>query len=225
MLMVFEIESTTKPARACGIEQFPHVVRQREVLMAEGDRRVRRTRRILGEALVSLVLEKGYDQITVQDILDRADVGRSTFYAHYRDKDALFLANFDGMREKLLESVDATAASVDPARVASAVFGHAYQNRRVYQAMCGKHGGAMVYRHLHRLVTELLRKGSQPAGLPPDVVAEFYAGALLGLLVWWVDHDFRYGPAKLAAMYGELTEGVQGCSTAQKSTSTDERRL
>src|SRR4029450_490800 len=107
-------------------------------VMGDGDRRVRRTRRILGEALVSLVLEKGYDQITVQDILDRADVGRSTFYAHYRDKDALFLANFDDMRESLLEAVAAADDTVDPGRIAAAVFAHAYQGRRIYQAMCGK---------------------------------------------------------------------------------------
>jgi AcrR family transcriptional regulator len=159
--------------------------------MTEIDRRVRRTRRILGTALVELVLEKGYDSITVQDILDRADVGRSTFYAHYRDKDALFLANFDDMREQLQATVD----NADPATVAAAVFAHAYANRRVYTAMCGKRGGMMVHRHLQKFVTELLGNG---------VAAQFYAGALLGVLVWWVDHDFRYGPAKLAAMYREL---------------------
>src|SRR5437867_644732 len=54
-----------------------------------GDRRVRRTTRALIEALVALVLEKRYDAITIQDLLDRADVGRSTFYAHYRGKDDL----------------------------------------------------------------------------------------------------------------------------------------
>jgi AcrR family transcriptional regulator len=173
---------TAKSARLSGTEQ-----------MTENDRRVRRTRRILSEALVSLVLDKGYDQITVQDILDRADVGRSTFYAHYRDKDALFLANFDDMRQRLLEAVD---ASVDPARIAAAVFEHAYNNRRVYQAMCGKRGGMTVHRHLHQLVTGLLGK---------DVAAEFYAGALLGVLVWWVDHGFRPGPEELAETYKQLS--------------------
>ena len=180
MTIVYGRTTTVKLAHMSGTEQ-----------MTEIDRRVRRTRRILGEALVELVLEKGYDSITVQDILDRADVGRSTFYAHYRDKDALFLANFDEMRERLLATVD----KADPATVAAAVFAHAHDNRRVYQAVCGKRGGMMVHRHLHKLITGLLGNG---------VAAEFYAGALLGLLVWWIDHDFRPSASRLADMYREL---------------------
>ncbi len=180
MVTVYGWTTTANVEREFGTEQ-----------MTDIDRRVRRTRRILGTALVELVLEKGYDQITVQDILDRADVGRSTFYAHYRDKDALFLANFDDMREELLANVEAA----DPAHVAAAVFAHAHAHRRVYQAMCGKRGGMMVHRHLHRLITSLLGK---------DLEAEYYAGALLAMLVWWVDHDFRHGPEKLASTYREL---------------------
>ena len=61
------------------------------------DRRVRRTRKLLQDAFISLVIEKGYEKTTIQDILDRADVGRSTFYVHYRDKEALLTANFDAM--------------------------------------------------------------------------------------------------------------------------------
>src|SRR5689334_24059575 len=63
-----------------------------------GDRRVRRTRRLLREALLALVAEKGYDRVTVQDVLDRADVGRATFYAHFRDKDDLLVSGFDELR-------------------------------------------------------------------------------------------------------------------------------
>ena len=57
--------------------------------MPPEDRRVRRTRRLLRDALVSLVLERGYAGITVEDITDRADLGRATFYSHYTDKDDL----------------------------------------------------------------------------------------------------------------------------------------
>jgi AcrR family transcriptional regulator len=70
------------------------------------DRRVRRTQDLLRRALLSLIQEKGYDRITVQDILDRADIGRSTFYAHYRDKDDLLRAGFQDIRAALAAERD-----------------------------------------------------------------------------------------------------------------------
>src|SRR3954469_23951916 len=71
------------------------------VVETQQDRRVRRTRRLLREALLALVLEKGYEAVTVQDVLDRADVGRATFYAHFRDKDDLLISGADELRESL----------------------------------------------------------------------------------------------------------------------------
>lgn len=65
------------------------------------DRRVQRTRKVLQEAMVQLIREKGYDAITVQDILDRADVGRATFYAHYQSKEDLFMAHHDTLISSL----------------------------------------------------------------------------------------------------------------------------
>src|SRR5215471_19459582 len=67
------------------------------------DRRVQRTRRLLHKALMSCILEKKYESITVQEILDRADVGRSTFYTHFRDKDELLVSGF-GEVQRLLKS-------------------------------------------------------------------------------------------------------------------------
>jgi Transcriptional regulator C-terminal region len=90
------------------------------------------------------------------------------------------------------------------------LFEHAYRHRRVYQALCGKQGGDLVHRHLYRLIGGLVREHLRPhlaaagSDLPVDVVAEFYTSAVLGLLVWWVDHDYPYGPARLADMYQRL---------------------
>lgn len=180
--------------------------------MAGQDRRVRRTRRIIGDAFVALILERGYERITVQDILDRADVGRSTFYAHYRDKEALLTAAFDDMRDALRADLAAMTPGVqpDPTSPAGAIFDHAYRHRAIYQALCGRQGGNLVYRHLRHLVGDLLREHLRPhltaagSDLPVDVVAEFYTSAALGLLTWWVDHDFRHGPTELAHMYQRL---------------------
>jgi len=66
--------------------------------VANTDRRIRRTCKSLHEALISLLLEKNYDEITVQEILDRTDVGRSTFYAHFEGKDELLVSGIHDLR-------------------------------------------------------------------------------------------------------------------------------
>ena len=68
------------------------------------DRRVQRTRKLLQDALIALVLEKGYEAVTIQDIIDRANVGRSTFYAHFLDKQHLFLSGFEQLRQELADT-------------------------------------------------------------------------------------------------------------------------
>jgi AcrR family transcriptional regulator len=183
--------------------------------MAEQDRRVRRTRQALHEALIALVLDRGYEALTVQDILDRADVGRSTFYAHYRDKEALLTATFDDLREQL-EREAGHEAPLHPGRPAELIFEHAHRHQRVYRALCGRRGGQAVQRHLHRMVRDLLRDAA-PAepGLPAELVAEFHTSATLGLLVWWIDQDFAHGPEWLAAAYRTLAGSAQPAAVAR----------
>ena len=179
---------------------------------AAPDRRVRRTRKLLHDAFISLVIEKGYEKTTIQDILDRADVGRSTFYVHYRDKEALLTANFDAMHEQLEHELDQIAATgpIDVALPAALLFEHAYRNQRVYRAMCGRQGGELVQRHLRRLIGDVLRKRLGPqlqqsgAEVPADVAAEFYTSAALGLLVWWIDKDFCGDDAWMSELYRKL---------------------
>jgi AcrR family transcriptional regulator len=177
------------------------------------DRRVRRTRRNLSEALLVLIVERGYDRITVQDILDRADVGRSTFYAHFRDKDALLLSSFDQLRDDLRQDMDALTPGElpdDPAHPVSVVFQHAYDHRPIYRALCGRQGGNVVDGHLRAMFGDLLGDHLRPhlaaagSSLPPAVVAEFYASALTGVLRWWVNEDFPHSPREVAAAYGAL---------------------
>jgi AcrR family transcriptional regulator len=180
--------------------------------MADQDRRVRRTKRIIGDAFAALILEKGYARVTVQDILDRADVGRSTFYAHYRDKESLLTAAFEGLRDDLRTDLARLTPGTRPGPTSptGALFEHAYRHRAIYRALCGRQGGDIVHRHLHHLIGALLRDHLRPhlsaarSDLPVDVVAEFYTSAALGLLTWWIDHDFRPDPASLAHLYQRL---------------------
>src|SRR4051794_34863467 len=77
---------------------------------ARPDRRVARSRRALKEALTDLILERGYESVTVQDVIDRADVGRSTFYAHFLDKDDLLMAILADLE---MPAPDATSWTAD----------------------------------------------------------------------------------------------------------------
>src|SRR5260370_4624614 len=113
------------------------------------DRRSARTRRALHEALISLILRKGYDAITVQEIIDQADIGRATFYAHYRGKEDLLRGGFDALRAEL-KAARGTALSKrgagqdGPLVFSLAMFEHACAYRDVYRAMVGGRGGGAV---------------------------------------------------------------------------------
>lgn len=115
------------------------------------DRGVRRTRRLLHEALRSLIVEKGYDHVTVQDVIDRADVGRATFYAHFRDKDDLLMSGFEEMRKSLRRHlVTSPRAHEKPLGeglgFARALFDHAQGHRREYRAQVGSGAAALSLR-------------------------------------------------------------------------------
>jgi AcrR family transcriptional regulator len=214
---VAEIPSTTSGGEMSDTEHGGQNVRLAATNgAAVPDRRVRRTRKLLHDAFLSLVIDKGYEKTTIQDILDRADIGRSTFYVHYRDKEALLTASFDGMREQLQsELADIPSAGVlDVTLPATLLFEHAYRNQRVYRALCGHQGGALVQRYLRRVIGDLLRERLKTpvrhadtaahAAVPADVAAAFYTSATLGLLVWWIDQDFSNGPDWLAAKFRAL---------------------
>lgn len=87
---------------------------------------------------------------------------------------------------------------------------HAYQNRRIYRALCGRQGGTIVHRHLHGLVAGALRAHLAPhlatsgSPIPADAIAEFYTSALLGILTWWIDQGFAHGPDHVAQIFGAL---------------------
>jgi AcrR family transcriptional regulator len=200
------------------------------------DRRVRRTRALLQAALVDLIIERGYQRISVQDILDGADVGRSTFYAHFRDKDALLLSAFDDVRAGVQADIDALRPGVAPhdlAQPSRALFRHAYANRTVYRAICSRHSaGTVVQRQLQTMLGDIIGQHLAPhlaaakATLPADLVSECYASALVASLTWCVEHDFPHDPLWMARAYGSLTApGILGAlghrhpSTATASSS------
>jgi Transcriptional regulator C-terminal region len=114
-----------------------------------------------------------------------------------------------GHLEREFAGITATGP-IDVALPAALLYEHAYRNKRVYRALCGHQGGALVQRYLRRLIGDLLRKCLQPqftrAGteVPADVAAEFYTAAALGLLVWWIEQDFCADHVWLTQLYRKL---------------------
>jgi AcrR family transcriptional regulator len=180
------------------------------------DRRVRRTRELLRSALISMILEKGYERVTVQDIIDRADVGRSTFYAHFRDKEDLLVFGLEELRAAFQPEPQHAGGSDAKPRAASptlAVFEHFARHREVWRAMVGKRGAEVFIRYLRRFLSELVRgqlaarAPKQETQVPLDAVVEFAVNAMIGLGVrWWLENDLPYSPAEMDQLYRRLTE-------------------
>jgi AcrR family transcriptional regulator len=181
------------------------------------DRRVRRTRRLLREALLALVAEKGYDRVTVQDVLDRADLGRATFYAHFRDKDDLLLAGFGELRQPLRSAMARSERGEheppgEGLETTRALFEHVAAHRALYRGLAGSRAGALVLKrargelvaltrgHFERVVAQ---RGARPT-IPLEVLAEHTVGALLGVLTWWLDADSTYSAQEMAATFERL---------------------
>ncbi len=180
----------------------------------ENDRRVQRTRRTLRDALIALILEKGYDQVTVQNIIDRADVGRSTFYAHFENKDKLLLSCFEDVREVLTE---ANTAHQKPEKHSGEfsfnslrIFQHADENRRIYRALVGRSSGDWFLKQMFRQHYDVCRKEIKISvknedSTLTDAAAHFFASSLTSLLTFWLDNNSPLTPEEIDELFKQLT--------------------
>ncbi|BDT93411.1 TetR family transcriptional regulator [Nocardia sputorum] len=150
------------------------------------DRRVRRTRAMLHRALIELMIERSYDRITVRDILDRADVGRSTFYAHYRDKDDLLLRSSTDYLRAAMAAAEPDADAPELLAPVRTLFGLAATHPEIYRALLGRKSGTVLLRTTRVMVAQILaeRLGERLA-MPEDEFATtvtFLSWGVVGLL-------------------------------------------
>jgi AcrR family transcriptional regulator len=162
------------------------------------DRRVARTQKLLRDALHSLIREKDYDSIVVKEILDRADVGRSAFYMHFRDKDELLASGI----HDILASVPSAHPKAGAGRNQSIlwfslpIFEHIERHRRAGEFRLGPRGRAILHGHLQKVLAELIaedvRKSlrSRPKTadrISPDLLVQYVASTFILVLNWWVE--------------------------------------
>ena len=181
------------------------------------DRRIQRTRQLLQDALITLILEQGYDKITVQHIIDEANVGRSTFYAHYLDKDDLMASSMDLLRGELhqhLSGAGGGGEEEEETAVSLALFRHTKEQYQLYKAMIGGRGIDIVIKaiddalmaHAHTHFAQLEQELG-PLTVPVPVVATFFASTLQTLLRWWLDNEMPYSPEEMNEMFMRLVMG------------------
>ena len=175
------------------------------------DSRVARTRDVLGDAMIALMLEKPFEEITVQQVLDRAGVARSTFYTHYRDKDDLFLSDAEEFFEALATSVSRDEKDSNRIAPVCEFFSHVADMREFSRAVVtsGKaHELIQLGRGVFaRAVDERLASMPRAHGIAPErraAVAHAFAGAMFSMLEWWVDRQERPSPAEMDALFHKL---------------------
>lgn len=175
------------------------------------DARVRRTRDALGDALVALIQEKAFDTITVQDVLDRAGVGRSTFYAHFSNKDDLLMSDADEFFESISMALSVYNDRSERVAPVHEFFKHVGEMREFFDALIksGKvHENLELARgHFARGIERRLAELPRGRGIPASdrpALAFAHAGALLSLLTWWLDHGMRESPEHMDELFHRL---------------------
>lgn len=200
----------------------PIAVLKRAPSAAKRDPRVERTKHALGAALIELMLERPFDTITVQDVLNRAGVGRATFYTHFRNKRDLFHSEherfFEGV-ERWLGTFSAHAPRVVPV---AEFFQHVGEVQPFIQALrdagqidlvlddAAEHFARMITKRLRLLAPQL-----EESSVHTAIVAKFCAGAVIELLKWWIARDVRPTPQEMDAIYHDLVWRAVGAPTTE----------
>lgn len=181
--------------------------------MAEAiDRRAARTRKALHEALISLILRKGYETVTVQDLIDEADIGRSTFYAHYTGKEDLLRSGFQTLRRLLTEGRTGLPGRdgqpAGPIGFSLLMFEHACGYRDVYRALVGGRGGMVAVNEIRRILSDLVREElpdvDRDEAVPRELRVEFVVGTFLTVLTWCLERKPKLSPLEIDALFRSL---------------------
>lgn len=183
------------------------------------DRRVRRTRNALAQALLALMQERDFESITIQDITDRADLNRATFYLHYGSKEELLTDSLEAMFDDLVQRFENTTA-VTPiwqdTTAVLAVFQHVADHAALYKVLLSDRGQSHV---IYRIIDYIADFGQQRVarhlppglrlGLPVQIVSHHAAGSLIAVVSWWVQNNLPYSAEFMATAVDKLyTRGI-----------------
>ena len=177
------------------------------------DRRVKRSRSLLGEALMSLVLEKGYEAVTIRDITERADVAYVTFFRHYKSKDELLAQCLQAGMRDLQTRIEAAArqarATVSADTEGQLIFEHVQANGPLYRVLMRSQGASQVRQQTLTAIETVFLTSCKPLSakeklIPHQIAAHHIAASLLSLIEWWLEHEMPYPVERMGQVYGKL---------------------
>ena len=198
-----------------------------QLLKSKTDRRIQRTCRALRTALLELIKEKGYDAISIEEITERANLGRATFYLHYKDKEDLLLEEFSDMANEkvqvltkipfsdwLAQENTAEGGAKIPAPPLIIVFEHIYDNSELYYILLKSEKSSRIVERIRKISTEAIVKfmevkaKTDPIPLqfnvPIEFFAAFFSGALLSTVDWWLEEDMHHTPREMTHLFQSL---------------------
>lgn len=194
---------------------------RREAAGSTIDRRALRTRTALHRALLGLIVERDYDEISIGDITDAADVGRSTFYAHFTDKDDLLRSGLGHLRGHLLDA-RRSAGEGEGAASGTLWFSrfmteHLKEQHQLYRALMRGRAGPIIIDKMKALLSEFVRaelasrdSGPGAQAAPPEIAVRFVVGAYMSVVTWWLDRGARETPEEIDQAFRDLAVGGLG---------------
>jgi AcrR family transcriptional regulator len=172
------------------------------------DRRVQRTRLALRDALLTRMAQSGWDDVSVQDICDSANVGRSTFYVHFQSKEQLLSFSLDGLRSALSAQPSANPTTKNQGLTfVRGLLEHIHEQRQLSRAIVGRRSSYVVQERFRDMVLQLVDtevSRMAPAGWQREPSVHYIAAALWGLLVWWVEAAKPVSIDRLEALFQQL---------------------
>lgn len=168
---------------------------------------------MLRDALFQLIEEKGFESLTVQEILDRANVGRATVYTHFDNKEDLLISGLDQLQETLKQrqrEVLTRSFKLEERLLtfSQEVFAHTEKHRYLFRSLSADRTDVAIQRVWHKMLLDLVRedvKSTFPNEQPnSDELVHFITGALFGLLMWWFEGSTRISAREMNAIFRQL---------------------
>ncbi|WNQ14163.1 TetR/AcrR family transcriptional regulator [Paenibacillus aurantius] len=176
--------------------------------MAKVDRRILKTQESLKKAVIELMTEKNFDDITIQEIADRANVNRGTIYLHYQDKfdllDKLIEAHIQEIRE-----MGEWACKLDWSHALEPFFEYFAKNYLFFSTMLASKGAPSFRTRLLEFIMEGFKgemdnEGGRNEELYEDVLLQYAGNAYVGVIEWWIRNEMPYPPQTMAKQAGTL---------------------